>query len=652
MTLLGDRRFWPVFWTQFSVAFNDKLFTAGLVYIVTYGDRVFGEQVRLFGMDENMLNPVSNLLLIAPFVLFSAIAGQISDRFSKTKVVRWVKFVEIGVMLAAAAGFAIAAMGDPNTGAMVLLGLVFFMGLQSAFFGPSKYAILPQLLDDDAELVAGNALIEMGTYFSILGAIALATLLIELDNGMWYFCGAVVLIAVLGWLVSLFILPTEAQEPTLAISKEPFSSTWQAARILFKNNAIFQSVLGISWFWALGGAILVIFATYAKGVLHGGPAVYAMMMGLFAVGIGVGSIVCERLSRGRLEIGLVPIGSFGLCVGLAGLWLVGEPWVAEAELLGLYDVAVRWQFWLISVFVLVMAGAGGFFMVPLYTLVQTRSEPTERSRVIGANNIVNSFLILVLQGGLMGFALLYTWMSVDMAWTWLPRQEPLAFMVLAIINLMVAIYIYKQVPEFTLRFLGWMLSNIMYRLRIEGIDNIPERGGVLVVCNHVSFIDFLIVGGAIRRPARFVMDQAMSKVPVASTIFRHAKVIPITSYKKDPELVKRAMDKISEELRAGQLVCIFPEGALPWDEEELEFKKGVEHILARDPVPVVPMALNGLWGSFFSRKDGKAMSKPLRRGAFSPIWLTVEPPIPAEGATAESLQQAVRTIWKRRLDRP
>lgn len=638
--LMSDRRFWPLFWTQFSVAFNDNVFKNGMLLMVTYAVQLFGRDIVIWGMGDDELAPISNLLLILPFVLFSAIAGQLSDRMSKPRVIRWVKAAEIVVMAGAAVGFVLAALGHPTIGVITLLGLVFFMGLQSAFFGPSKYAILPELLDDQGELVAGNALIELGTYVSVLGGMAVATGLILLPGGLWWLGAAVVAIAIAGYAVSRWVPALEPANPDQTVAWEPFTSTWDAARVLFKDGDVLKSVLGISWFWALGGAILVLLYAYVEDVLFAGPAVNAILMGLFAGGIGVGSIACEKLSFGRLEIGLVPFGAAGLFLGLLGVFAIGQPWPAPAE--GLYtagEVLSRPLFYVLAGDLLLLSAAGGFFMVPLYTLVQERADPRERSRIIGANNIVNSFFILLLQGGVLAFAL------ADVPVT-------TVFGVLGLINVAVAAYIFFTVPEFTLRFAAWILSNVLYRTRVEGLRHVPDEGPCLIVCNHVSFVDFLIVMGACRRPARFVMDRDIASIPGLSVLVRLARVIPITSYKKDPALVERAMDTVSEALREGWIVVIFPEGGLTWDGEMLPFKRGVERILERDPVPVVPMALNGLWGSFFSRKGGPAMRKPLRRGLYNPVWLTIGAPLPPEGQTADGLREVVLGLWQRRPDAP
>jgi len=643
--LLLDRRFWPLFWTQFSVGFNDSVFRNGMLAIVTSSAVLFGEELDVFGLQAVQLNAISSLLLIAPFVLFSAIAGQISDRFSKSTVIRWVKAAEIVVMGVAASGFVLAALGQPYAGVILLLGLVFFMGLQSAFFGPSKYAIMPQLLDDQGELVSANALIELGTYFAVLGGVAVATALVMLPGGLWWLGGAVLAFAVAGYLVSRWIPALPPENPELPISREPFTSTWQAAKILLQDRDILQSVLGISWFWALGGAILTLLYTWVQGTLHADLGVNGVLTGLFAVGIGAGSIACEKLSFGRLEIGLVPFGAAGLFIGLLGLWAIGEPWAAHAMVDGepvlwtILDVIKRPMFYVLAADLLVLSAAGGFFMVPLYTLVQDRADPSARSRVIGANNIVNSLFILLLQGGIVVLG-------------GLAVPEPVIFGILGIINVFIATWIFFRVPEFALRFVAWILSNVLHHTRIQGEDHIPRQGAAILVANHVSFVDFLIIMGACKRPARFVMDRKMSKIPLMSILFRLAKVIPITSYKEDPALVERAMDTVSEALREGWIVVIFPEGGLTWDGEMLPFKRGIERILERDPVPVVPMALNGLWGSFFSRKGGPAMRKPFRRGLYNPVWLTIREPLPPEGLTANALREVVHDIWRQRPDQP
>jgi 1-acyl-sn-glycerol-3-phosphate acyltransferase len=267
--------------------------------------------------------------------------------------------------------------------------------------------------------------------------------------------------------------------------------------------------------------------------------------------------------------------------------------------------------------------------VPLYALVLQRSAESHRARIIACNNILNAgFMVLAA-------ALAIVWLEV------LHFTIPQLFILAAVLNAAVAIYIYTLVPEFLMRFLTWMLVSVMYRVRIKGLENIPEKGAALIVCNHVSFMDPLVIGGTVRRPVRFVMDHNIFKVPVLNFIFRTARAIPIASAKEDPEALQKAFDRIDAELAEGEVVCIFPEGKLTRDGEINEFKRGVEKILERRPVPVVPMALRGLWGSFFSRREGKAPMSKLPSRFWSRIEMIVTAPVRGQDASATELQRIV-----------
>ena len=616
------------------------MFSAGLLALIAAAPVVFGQEINVLGLGEVQLQSLSTLLLIVPFVLLSATAGQLSDKLSKTKVIRAVKLAEIGVMALAGVGFGLAALGYPNEAVLFLLALVFLMGVQSTFFGPSKYAAIPELLSDQGERVSANALVELGTYFAVLGGTFVATFLVDREYGLWFLAGAVLLLAVVGWILSLRIPMLEPRNPTQRVNYNPLTSTWDVARIVLKDRDIFEAVLGISWFWALGAAVKTLLYSYVKVSLHADVMTTGAMIGAFAVGIGIGSIACEKLSFGRLEIGLVPVGAFGLFVGLLGMFALGEPWAGAVggELFTVWELAEKPMFWVLICFLLTLSAGGGFFMVPLYTLVQDRADPSETSRIIGANNIINSIFIVGLQGGIIGLSPILS--------------TPQIFGILAALNLLVAIWLMIRVPEFALRFIAWILSNFIHRVRVAGEHHVPREGSAVLICNHVSFVDFLIIMGAVKRPARFVMDKKMSQIPVMRFLFKAAKVIPITSYKEDPALVERAMDQISEAIQEGWLIIIFPEGGLTWDGKMMEFKSGIERILERDPVPVVPMTLNGLWGSFFSRLDGPAMTRPFRRGAYNKVHLTIDPALDPAGQTAEQLRDVVHAMWIRRPDAP
>ena len=622
--LLQDRRFWPLFWTQFLGAFNDNLFKNALVMLIAF------RGLEVFGLPPAQMIALTGAIFIVPFFLFSATAGQLADTLDKARMMRWTKVAEIVIMSAGALGFLFGSVE-------VLLLVLFGMGFQSTVFGPCKYSVLPQHLTDD-EIVAGNALVETATYLAILLGTIAGGVLILMDGGQYLVAGGVVGVAVLGALMARWIPPAPALNAGLTVQWNPITPTIEIVGIVRKNRTVLLSVLGISWFWLYGAAFLTLFPVYAKDLLHGNEQVATLFLALFSVGIGLGSMLCEKLSRERLELGLVPIGAFGMSFFTLDLWLIGEPWAAGPEAYGPMWLVSSLLGWRIMGDMTLLAMFGGFLIVPLYTLIQLRAEPAERSRIIAGNNIINAFFMV-------GSSLML------MAMQALEFSIPTIFALFALMNAVVAVYIFSVVPEFMLRFFVWMLSNVLYRVRAEGLQNIPREGPAVLVCNHVSFVDWLIIVGAVKRPARYIMDQMYFDMPIANYLFRAGKAIPITSKKIDPESPQRAMDQVSRELREGWLVCIFPEGQITKDGEFTPFRAGIERIIARDPVPVVPMALNGMWGSFFSRVEGKAMRKPFRRW-WSRVWLTVEAPIPAEDVSAEKLQKTVHDIWARRPDQP
>ena len=337
----------------------------------------------------------------------------------------------------------------------------------------------------------------------------------------------------------------------------------------------------------------------------------------------------------------MPIGSFGMSVFTADMWLVGSPWAVDPEhAIPLLTVLSHPAAWRISFDLVALAMSGGFLIVPLYSLIQQRARPEVRARVIAGNNVINAFFMVM---GFMALAAMQQVLHLD----------PVAiFGVLAVVNVLVAIYIYTVVPEFLLRFVAWMLSVVAYRVHVEGHERIPKEGAALLVCNHVSFIDWFVLMASVKRPARFVMYKGFYELPVARFLFRQAKAIPIAGKKEDPEALERSFAQISAELADGQLVCIFPEGRITETGEMTGFRPGVERILAADPVPVVPMALNGLWGSFFSRQGGAAMTKPFRRGLWSPVYVSIGEVAPPEAASASALEEDVQALWAAHPEAP
>ena len=468
-TLMKERRFLPFFITQFLGAFNDNVFKNALIILIAF---------QMAATDPAHANTLINLcsgLFVLPFFLFSATAGQLSDKYEKSRYIRWVKLLEIGIMLGAAAGFLLNSVA-------LLIAMLFMMGFHSTLFGPVKYSILPQHLKPQ-ELVGGNAWIEMGTNMAILLGTMLGGILIAWQDGHLWVSVAVVLIAVCGFLSSLTIPKAPPAAPDLKINWNPVTETWRILQLTRQNFTVFQSVLGISWFWFLGSVYLAQLPNFTKLTLGGSEHVVTLLLTLFAVGIGIGSLLCERLSGRMVEIGLVPFGSIGLTVfGIDLFFAAPSPPVSGGELLGVGAFLTQPGSWRVILDIVLIGTFGGIYIVPLYALVQQRSEPSQLSRVIAGNNILNA--VFMVAAALIAVLMLQQGLTI-----------PQLLLVMAVFNAAVALYIFTLVPEFLMRFMVWILVNVVYRLKTQGLEHIPERGPVLVVCNHVSLMDALVVSG-------------------------------------------------------------------------------------------------------------------------------------------------------------
>ena len=615
--LLAERRFGPFFATQLLGAFNDNVFKNALVILIAF------QAAGLAGLAPEVTVNLAAGVFILPFFLFSATAGQVADKYDKARIMRLVKLAEIGIM-------ALAAMGFVRGDIVTLFVALFLMGVHSTVFGPVKYSILPQTLDD-RELVGGNALVETGTWAAILLGTILGGLLVARPSGPTLLVPAVTIaVAVLGYGASRFVPAAAPVVPDLVLSWNPVAETWRNLRFLRQNRTVFLSILGVSWFWFYGALLLAQFPTFAKNWLGGDAGVATALLAVLTVGIGAGSLACERMSGHKVEIGLVPFGSIGLTVFALDLFLA-TPSVPSGAVGGVGAFLARPGAIRVLADVGLIGLFGGFFIVPLYALILSRSDPAHQSRIIAGNNIVNAAFMV-------GAAL------IGAAFLQLGATVPQLFLLTALLNAAVAVFIYSLVPEFLMRFLAWLLIHSVYRLEKSGLEHIPERGPALLVCNHVSFVDAIVIMAACRRPIRFVMDHRIFKTPVLSFIFRTGGAIPIASRKEDPAMMERAFAEVAAALRAGQLVGIFPEGRLTDSGEIQPFRPGIQRIVGETPVPVVPMALRGLWGSFFSRMKGQAMTRPFRRGLLSRIGLVAAPPVAPELVTPEGLQAQVQTL--------
>jgi 1-acyl-sn-glycerol-3-phosphate acyltransferase len=617
-SLLRTRRFLPFFMTQALGAFNDNVFKNALVILITF---------KIVGLSSADIDYWSNLaagLFILPFFLFSATAGQWAERSEKSRAMQRIKQAEIGIMLLAAVGFALNSLP-------FLLFVLFLMGAQSTVFGPLKYSILPQALKPE-ELVGGNALVEASTFLAILlGTLAGGVLMNEFEHGTTLVSIAICLLAVLGWLGSRHIPIAEATAPGLRIDRNPLRATWAMVGHLRGQRAVLNAVLGISWFWFFGAIFIAQLPNYTQIFLGGGATVATLVLMLFSLGIGIGSLLCEMLSRRTVEIGLVPLGAFGLTVFGIDLYFA-RPDAALQTALGWREFLTVPGNLRICLDLFLIGLSGGLYVVPLYALIQQRAPREKLSRIIAANNILNAFFMVI--AAVLAITLLSAGMSI-----------PQLLLLTALLNALVAVYIFTLVPEFVMRFIAWLLIRVLYRLRIEGIEeHVPDEGPALLVCNHVSFMDALLLGGAVPRPVRFVMYYKIYRLPVLHWLFKTAGAIPIAGAKEDPALMQRAFAEIEATLADGGLVGIFPEGGLTPDGEIATFRPGVERILAAQPVPVVPMALRGMWTSMWSRRDVGTGRMRLPRRFRADVSLVAAPPVPPAQVTAAGLEQQVRML--------
>ncbi|MES2717160.1 MAG: MFS transporter [Pseudomonadota bacterium] len=615
--LLRQRRFGPFFWVQFLGAGNDNLFKFAFTVLVTY-------QLQVPWLPDGLAGLVIGALFILPFVLFSATSGQLADKLEKSRLMRLVKTLEIAIMAAAGLGFMTANAG-------LLLACVFLMGLHSTLFGPVKFAYLPQHLNE-RELTGGNGMVEMGTFVAILlGSLAGGLLIAIPQIGPTAVAVACFAVALAGRWAAQAVPHSPPTDPGLRINWNPFTETWRNLVLARQDIVVFRSLLGISWMWFFGAVFLANFPAFAKNVLHGDPQVASLLLVVFSVGVGVGSLLCELVSRRHVEIGLVPAGAIGMSVFAIDLYFAsrGLPAVAEQ---GLGAFLAQPAHWRVVADLFLLALSAGLYSVPMYALIQLRSQPSHRARIIAANNILNALFMIVssLGAGVMlgaGFSV------------------PEVFLATALLNVLVGAYIFLLVPEYLLRFIAFLLSRLVYRFEVRGDSHLPTSGAAVVVCNHVSYVDALLLMAASPRPLRFIMDHRIFAVPVLGWLFRLAKAIPIAPEREDPQAYAAAFEAADKVLADGDLLCIFPEGGITRDGRLQPFQGGVMKILKRRAVPVVPVALHNLWGSFFSRVEGgAAMVRPLRRGLFSRVGLVAGPALAPDGVSPEGLHQQVARL--------
>ena len=607
--LFGSRRFLPLFLTVILGAANDNVFKNAMVILVLYfiaGQAPVGDSV---------LVTVALGLFVLPFFLFSATAGQLADKFEKSRLVRKIKLAEIAIMAMGALGLIIG-----NT--YFLLAVLFLMGVQSAFFGPIKYSILPAILRED-ELIGGNAIIEAGTFLAILVGTIAGGLLIAFDNGVAIVGSTVLGLAILGWLVSFGVPRAEPPQPKLAINPNFLAETLLMVRRTTRVRSVFLSILGISWFWLIGATLLAQFPNFAKMVFNANNYVVTFFLILATIGIAAGSMLCNSLLKGEISARYVPLASLGITVFLGDLWLASPDLQALTEpTIGLATFLREPGNWRIIVDLLGATACGGLFSVPLYAIMQSRSEEAERSRIIAGNNILNALFMVV--GALGASAMLLLNFAV-----------PDIFLALAISNFVVAIYICRLLPETVIKAVLSAILRFIYRAEVRGMENYTSAGErAVVVVNHVSFLDGLLIAALLPGKPTFAVNTDIAKTWWAKPLLSLVKVFPVDP--TNPRSLKSLIKVVREENRK---CVIFPEGRITVTGALMKIYEGPGLVADKADAPIIPIRIDGAQYSPFSRLKGK-----VRIRLFPKIVITVLAPrrfdVPVEIASRERRQIA------------
>jgi acyl-[acyl-carrier-protein]-phospholipid O-acyltransferase/long-chain-fatty-acid--[acyl-carrier-protein] ligase len=590
--LLRIRGFAPLLAAAALGAVNDNLYKIVVVLMaVNLG-------VTSGGTDYLAL---AGALFVVPYLLFSGYAGWVADAFNKRTVLIVTKSFEIIVMLAA-----FAALSSGNLEFM--LAVIFLTALQATFFSPAHYGILPELLPE-TELSRANGLDELCIFVAIiLGTTGGGLIYAQWQDQVQLIALVLIAIATVGTVASLGIgrVPTPAESRPFVLF--PWGEVYKGVQRLAADRALRLTVLGISYFWFLGALLQLGVIFFGKEALGLDDGRASLLQGAIAVGVGLGSAVAGRLSGDKVELGLVPIGSVG--IGISSLLLAWSPpsfglALASLVLLGL---------------------AGGLFVVPLNANLQQRAPADERGRLLGTTNFLNMLGVLLASGALWLF-------SSDEALALSPEEMVLA---IGLITFAVTVYVLWLLSDFVIRFSLWLLTHSLYRIRVVGTENLPRRGPALLVCNHVSFVDGLLVGACLQRFIRFLVYRVYYEMPGLHWVLRRMHAIPIG---ENPKLITTALAKAREELKAGHVVCIFAEGALSRTGNPLPFRRGVEKILDGIDVPVIPVHLDRVWGSIFSFKDGRFLWKWPERLPL-PVTVSFGKAMPAT-TTAWQMRQAI-----------
>jgi acyl-[acyl-carrier-protein]-phospholipid O-acyltransferase/long-chain-fatty-acid--[acyl-carrier-protein] ligase len=603
-----QRGFWWLFVTQFQGAFSDNTLKWLVLSLVT--GMGFSDDRR------DQLVGVVGALFALPFIVFSMAGGYFADRFSKRSVTIGIKVFEIFVMLLALVGLA-------SNRLPLAIVCVFLMGVHSAIFGPSKYGLLPELLAEK-KLSWGNGVLELGTFVSIIGGTVAGAMLCKIFAGNQVWSGVVLIaLAGVGLVTSLFISKVPAADPGKQFRVNFVADLWGQIKLIRKDRVLWLATLGNTYFFALAALLQLLIVIYAKDVLHiSDPQKSSYLQAATAIGIGLGSFAAGYLSGGKIEYGLIPLGSLGMTV--------------MAVLLGRHGLS----FVRVAVDLALLGFFGGFFIVPIAALLQHRPDPEKKGGVLAAANLLSFVGIFAASG-------IYYLVTVIL------RLSPsTVFLLTAVVTLAGTIYVLWLLPDAVLRFGLWVLTRSLYRVRVLGRENIPAKGGALFVCNHISFVDALLLIASTDRPVRFMMFAGFYELPWVKPFARVIGVIPISSAQRPRDMLQ-SLRRASEAIRAGDVVCIFAEGQVTRIGQLLPFRRGLEKIMQDVEAPIVPVALDGVWGSIFSFEKRRFLWKWPRHIPY-PVTVSFGAPMPARSKASDvrqAVQELLASAWSYRRGR-
>ncbi len=604
------KRFSAFIITQSLGAFNDNFFKMLL--------QLFVLQILVSADAERIISRATFLFTI-PFVLFGPWSGYFADKYRKTDVMRIVKFAEIAVMLLGVLAFYLSNLN-------LMLMVLFLMAAQSTFFSPAKYGYIPEACRPEV-VTKANGWVEMTTFLAIiLGTVVTGLLLTYHDNDTFMVMLYCIIIAIMGSVTVLFIRNLPAKKAAGPFPWNPFSGIFKDLLFLKRQKPLFLAALANSYFWMLGLIFQTNILIYGKNMLTesgslaaGGSSniLLSLLPAFIGIGIAAGSLLASRLSGNKVELGLVPLGGIGMAFSGIVLYFTGSSY-------------------LMSSFILCLAGiCGGLYIIPLYAYLQFFSKENEKGRVMASAGILNG-LFLVLG------ALVYHVLAVE-----LTLSAPTNYLIMGIFTIFVVVYICTVIPEYFIRFLFWLLTHVIYRIKIIGLENIPFRGPALLAPNHVSYIDAFLIAATVQRFIRFIMLRKFFDIPVFKKLFILMKSIPIDP-KQGSESVVKSLKMAKEQLQNDHIVCIFPEGKITRDGKMNEFRSGFETIMVDLDCPVIPVYLHNVWGSVFSL-EGSKIYRNLFKKNHGPITIQFGKPLTSDVKAAE-LEAAVRLLGGERIE--